>query len=118
MTQLAEFIQQTIEEFGQHVTMFSSENVSGLNFTGYIEPLTPQSTSKLHVRTKAGGVKKEEFLLIAGTDSFPNGTENVRLVCNGLEYDLIRADKFYLASEFTHWEAVLRLRGKVRDDYA
>lgn len=118
MTQMADFIQQTIKEYGQSVTMYSSENESGASFTAYIEPLTPQSTSKLHIKSKAGGIKKEEFLLIAGMDSFPNGEENVRLVCRGLEYDLIRADICYLGSEPSHWEAVLRLRGKVRDDYA
>lgn len=118
MTQMAEFIRQTINEYGRSVTMYSSKNESGSSFTAYIEPLTPQSTSKLHIRTKAGGVKKEEFLLIAGMDSFPDGAENVRLVCGGLEYDLIRADRCFLGNEASHWEAVLRLHGKVRDDNA
>ncbi len=109
---MREAIGREIHWFGRSLTLYSNECPDGRSFFGRIEPISRKSTSKLHVRTRAGGVKRAEFLLIAERSAFPEGETGVYIVCGGDRYELLRADKMMLGDEICHWEGVLRFCGR------
>lgn len=109
---MREELGRQLRRFGQEMTMYSKQVPGGKRFFGRIEPLNRSSTAKLHLRTRAGGVKRAEFLLIAEAESFPEGETGVYIVCGGERFELLRADKMLLRGELCHWEGVLRLCGR------
>lgn len=109
---MRESIGQEIRRLGQEMKLYSNECPGGRSFYGRIEPVRRSSTEKLHIRTRAGGVKHAEFLLIAESGSFPDGETGVYIVCGGERFELMRADRMMLGNELCHWEGILRLCGK------
>lgn len=101
-----------LREFGREMLLCSNENPSGSSFFGHIEPISRNSTGRLHIKTPAGGVKRAEFLLIAEAESFPEGLSGVYVLCGGERFELVRADKMMPKGGCSHWEGVLRLSGK------
>lgn len=109
---MREIIDGVMRSFAQVMTLYSDKRPEGTDFFGRISPIGRTQTDKLHVRTRAGGVKRAEFLLLAQDSSFPEGETGVYIVCDGMRYELLRADRLYLGGESCLWEGILRLSGR------
>lgn len=112
---MRELIDGAMRTFAQGMTLYSDQRPEGTAFFGHISPINRTRTDKLHVRSRAGGVKRAEFLLLAQDSSCPEGETGVHIVCGGLRYELLRADRLRLGGESCLWEGVLRLSGKAGD---
>ena len=83
-------------------------------FNGCIQPLSHLNDGVYNMNTMPGINDKRRFLLVAPADAMSAADLELEIFisCNGLRYELLRAEPMYLGTAITHWEGTLRCLGE------
>lgn len=97
-----------IERYGDSAALYTAEGTeSGCKC--FIQPVMPRSAEKgCSVMTALGMCDKAGYY-----GYFPENAEVKRcswVICDGVAYDVTRAEKFKVNGKMSHWETVLRKR--------
>ena len=79
---------------------------------GFIQAKNPENPDIVRKPLGAGIANDESYLLIAESDAFPCTDGEKMLHCGGLVYEILRIEPIMFGNELSHWEAVMRLRGR------
>jgi len=97
-----------IERYGDGAVLYTAEGaVSGCKC--FIQPVMPRSAEKVYSEMTALGMGDK-----AGYYGyFPENAEMEKcgwVICDGVAYDVMRAEKFKVNGKTSHWETVLKKR--------
>lgn len=94
--------------------MRNAQDESLRTVKGFVQPLAFSDTDALWTLTPGGGVRQEKYLMIAPPDAFAGDGEERSVIFQGRRYTVLRADTFDAVAGVSHWEAILRLEGRVQ----
>lgn len=103
-----------LKKYGQSMEICDAQGETLHTVKGFVQPLAFSDTDALWELTPGGGVRQEKYLLIAPADAFDGDGAERGVVFQGRRYTVLRADKFDALAGVSHWEAVLRLEGRVQ----
>ena len=106
-----------IPQYGQKMTIFSSQSPNGRTENGILQPIgTIEDTTYPRTYTMPGLRRNRRYRLFLLPEAMQRGEESVRVVCDGEEYELLKADAYVVGDVQTHWEGILRLKGDAQHD--
>lgn len=107
-------IDALLEKYGQRLELLDESGTVLRTVKGFLQPLAFSDTDALWELTPGGGVRQEKYLLIAPAAAFAGDGAERGVVFQNRRYTVLRADKLDAIAGVSHWEAVLRLEGRVQ----
>lgn len=98
-------LEAIMRRWGQKIT------VNGKEGSGFLLPMHPKNAEINKRPLPVGVVNGETYLLITAMPL----SENDKVLCEGLCYEVRRSTKQGFGAELSHYEGVLRLAGRVGD---
>lgn len=86
-------------------------NYEGVPCKGFISPIDPKNAENKHLPLPAGIANEARYLLITGVSV----AEGASVIAHAEEYEVLRTEPIYFAGEVSHYECVLRPKGRVSD---
>ena len=101
-------IDALLEKYGQEIRVLDEAGALLRTVKGFVQLLAQSDTDALWEQTPGGGVRREKYLLIAGSGAFSGTGEERFAEKDGLRYAVLRADRLDAIRGAAHWEAILR----------
>lgn len=99
--------EKVIFKYGEKIKV---NNVDGAR--GFISDIDLKSPEKAVMPMAPGIGNKARYLLIINAAALANGDGGKNVKCNGLEYELLHAEPIIFEGAISHWEGILRLKGR------
>ncbi len=88
--------------------VISCENTSA---KGFISPIDPKNAENKHIPLPAGVANEARYLLITNINIAEGGS----VVAHGENYEVLRTEPIYFSGAVSHYECVLRPKGRLSD---
>ncbi|MGI6014577.1 MAG: hypothetical protein ACOX7K_09960 [Oscillospiraceae bacterium] len=106
-----------IPQYGRQVTIFSDQSPSGRAENGILQPIGALEDSTYpRTYTMPGLRQNRRYRLFLLPEAMRRNEQSVRVVCDGEEYELMKAEAYVVGNVQTHWEGILRLKGDAQHD--
>ena len=94
-----------ISAYGEAI---SYENTSA---KGFISPIDPKNAENKHIPLPTGVANEARYLLITNINIAEGGS----VITHSEEYEVLRTEPIYFSGAVSHYECVLRPKGRLSD---
>lgn len=82
-----------------------------LSFKGFLSPIEPKNAENKHIPCPAGVANEARYLLI----TMENISEGETVCARSENFEVLRTEPIYFAGGVSHYECVLRPKGRLTD---
>lgn len=84
---------------------------SNQSFKGFLSPIEPKNAENKHIPCPAGVANEARYLLI----TVENVAEGETVCARSESFEVLRTEPIYFAGEVSHYECILRPKGRLSD---